>query len=186
MPMFLDFGHRAGDDAGQIGRVLDVVVEHREVRRVVLGQEARAHQIGGFGIVARHLARGILDGEDFADDQVVAGFGIFAHDALIIIVRGVFGEHILDIAARDGGVGGLVDAADPLLFHRHGVDRRDFERPFGARAADETRHGERRGTGCGTGKHLTAFEEIGWIGQSILVMADAPVDKDFGCTRYYF
>jgi hypothetical protein len=94
----------------------------------------------------------------------VAGFGVFAHDALIVIVRGVFGKHILDIAARDGGVGGLVDTADPLLLDRNGVDRRDLERTFSARPADGTRHGERCGTGSGTGKNLTAFEEIGMAG----------------------
>ena len=93
----------------------------------VVRLEARAHQEGDVRIVLGDGARGVLDAEDLADDQLVAGLAIFAHDALIVGVGDVFGEDIFDVAAVLGGVGGLVDAAHPLLLDRHRVDGRDLQ-----------------------------------------------------------
>jgi hypothetical protein len=116
------------DHPGQERRLLDPVVEHREV---LAGRaEGRAHQEGGTGKVAGDLARRAFDAEDFTDDQIVALLGIFAHHALIVGVGDVLGIDVLDLAAILGGVQRLVDPADPLLLDRHGVDGRDLDLAF--------------------------------------------------------
>jgi hypothetical protein len=127
----LRLGQRAGDDAGQVGGILDIVVEHREIGMGVVGLETRPHQEGGVGVVGGDGARGVLDPKHLADDELVAGLAIFAHHALVVAVGDVFGKHIVDVAAVLGGVGGLVDAAHPLLLDGHGVDRGDLDRLLG-------------------------------------------------------
>ena len=119
-------GGAAGDHAGQVARLVDEVVEDGEVR---LGRaEGRSHQEGDVGIVGGDAAGGALDAEGLADDQVVALLGIFAHDALIVGVGDILGIDIVDVAALLGGVERLVDAADPLLLDRDGVDGGDLDR----------------------------------------------------------
>jgi hypothetical protein len=66
-------------------------------------------------------------------------FGILAHDARVVGVGHVLGEGVFDLARGLRGLGGDVDAADPLLFHGHRVDARDLERRLrrGAARQDE-------------------------------------------------
>ena len=78
----VDLGHAAGDHAGQVGRLLDVVVEDREVGLLRLARAA--HQEADLRVVLGHLARGGLDRERFADDQRVALLGVLAHHALVV------------------------------------------------------------------------------------------------------
>jgi hypothetical protein len=59
--------------------------------------------------------------------------GVLAHHALVVGVGDVLAEHVLDLAARLGGLQRLVDAADPLLLDRHGVDGGDLELGLGQR-----------------------------------------------------
>ena len=79
------------------------------------------------GIVLGDLARGPLDAEHLAHDELVAGLGILAHHPLVVGVGDVLGPVVGDLAARLGGLERLVDPADPLLLDRHGVDRGDLE-----------------------------------------------------------
>ncbi len=106
----------------------------------------RAHQEGHVRVFGGHFAGLGLGAEDFADDQVIALFGIFPHHARIVGVGGVFRIGIGDVATilcRDGGD---MDAADPLLLDRYGVDARDFQR-FGGQSFDRGEGG--KGADCG-------------------------------------
>ena len=115
--------HGAGDHAGEIGGILDVVVEHREIGiGRGIGLEARADEEGAVGIVLGDGARRILDREGFADDELVARLAIFAHHPLIVGIGDLLGECIFDVAALLGGERRLVDAAHPLLLDRHRID----------------------------------------------------------------
>jgi hypothetical protein len=67
----------------------------------------------------------------------VLPLGVLAHHALVVGVGDVLAEHVLDLAARHGGLQRLVDAADPLLLDRHGVDRGDLELGLGEGGAGE-------------------------------------------------
>ena len=93
------------------------------------GPKRRAHQVGGLRIVRGDLARGALDAEDLADHEVGALLGVLAHDALIVVVGDVLGPFVGDVAAVLGGIERLVHARDPLLLHRHRIDRGDLDRP---------------------------------------------------------
>ena len=151
-------GHRPGDDAAEIGGVLDVIVEDREIGQCRIGREARAHEIGGIGIIRRHLAGGLLDAEDLADDEAVAGLGIFPHHPVVVGIRDVLGEDVFDVPAFGRGIGGLVDAADPLLLHRDGIDRRHLQRIGGARPPREERCRQDR---AAAGKHAAPRPGMG-------------------------
>ena len=91
--------------------------------------------VGGFH--AKHLAQ----------DQLVAAGGVLAHDALVVGVTDVFAGLVFDLAACFGGLQRLVDAADPLLFERHRVDRRDLELGLRQGLRGRHRHGGREGHG---------------------------------------
>ena len=101
MPMLPALVMRARDDAGQVGRVLDVVVEDRKVRvRRRIRHEARAHQEGHVRIFGADLARLLLDAEDLAHDQLDARLAVLAHHARIVGVRHVLGVGVVDRRPR--------------------------------------------------------------------------------------
>ncbi|MCY1243938.1 hypothetical protein D9M72_569810 [compost metagenome] len=79
----------------------------------------------------------------------MAGLAIFAHDALVIVVRGVFRIDIVDIAAFLGGIGRLVDTADPLLLDRNGIDGRHLYRVRSEQTTGQTRRSH-HGGGAGS------------------------------------
>ena len=150
-------GHRAGDDAGQVGRILDIVVEHGEVRICRIVEEGRAQQERGVRIVEHDLAGFLFHPEDLTDDQLYALFGIFAHHARIVGIGGVLGEGVGDLARRLGRFGGDMDAADPLLFDRHGIDAGDTD----GLLRQKTAWRDEAGSGCGaarTEQKLTAVK----------------------------
>ena len=138
-------GHAARDHAAEVGRLLDVVVEHAEVRRLRLARGT--HQEGGLGKILGNLACGGFHAKHLAQDQLVAAGGVFAHHALVVGVADVFAGLVFDLAACFGGLQGLVDAADPLLFKRHCVDRRDLELGLREGQRGRHRHGGREGHG---------------------------------------
>jgi hypothetical protein len=140
--------HRAGDDAGQIGGILDVVVENREIGIGRIGLEARAKQEGDIGIVAGDLARLGLHGKGLADHQIGAAFGIFAHHPCIVGVRDVFGERVVDLPLGNGRLGRDMDTADPLLFDGDRIDAGDLQRGLRAQGRGAK---QQAGAGCRDG-----------------------------------
>jgi hypothetical protein len=149
-------GHAARDHAGEVGGLLDVVVEDGEVGRDRLAR--RAEQEHRLREVLGDLARRRLDGERLADDELVATGRVLAHDALVVGVGDVLGRLVVDLAARLGGLQRLVDAAHPLLLERHRVDGGDLELRLGqgdARGGEPERGGqdESGSTGRIRGRH---------------------------------
>jgi hypothetical protein len=108
------------------------------------GLKLDPHQERDVRIVLGHRAGRVFHAEHFAEDQLVACLTIFAHHALIVGVGGVFGKDIFDVATFLGSIRRLVDAAHPLLLHRHRIDGGDLDRVGGECAGGQaTGHGKR-------------------------------------------
>src|SRR5690606_7180806 len=127
------FGLEAGNDAGEVARLVNEVVEGGEVgfhRR-----QGRAHEEGNLGIVGGDGASPLFDTKGLTDHQRNALFGIFAHDALIVGIGDVLGIDVVDFATLFGSDERVVQAAGPLLLDRNGPDGGDLGdvlRPGGA------------------------------------------------------
>jgi len=89
----------------------------------------------------------------FADDELVAGGGVFAHHAFVVGVAHVLGGFVLNVTARFSGFERLVDAADPLLLEGHRVDGRHFGLGLRQRQA-----GSCQCQGRSQGKQGTSFQ----------------------------
>ncbi|MNT10405.1 hypothetical protein D3C72_1452350 [compost metagenome] len=146
-------GHAARDHAAEVGRFLDVVVEHREVGRLRL--QRRAHEERHLGEVFRDLARRRFHPEHLAQDQLVAARGVLAHHALVVGIAHVLGRLVFDLPTCLGRLQRLVDAAHPLLLERHRVHGSHLELGLRERKARGARR-KRCGNGDGTNDQLTA------------------------------
>ena len=104
-------GHLAGDHAGEIGRLVDPVVEDAEIR---LGRPgAGAEQEGDLRELLGGAARLALGGEGVAQHQLVAAAGIFAHDAAEIGGLHLLRPFVLDAELLLGLLQRDMDLVDP-------------------------------------------------------------------------
>ena len=102
---------------------------HRVVRL-----EARAHQESDVRIILGNRPGGVLDTENLTQNQLVAGLGVFAHDALVVGIGDVFRRDIFDIATILGSGRGLMDARYPLLLEGDRIYRSDLQLLLGEKA----------------------------------------------------
>ena len=118
-------GHLAGDQPGQVGRLVDPVVEDGEVG---LGRtDARAEDVGDVGVVRRHPPGDALGAEGVAHDQLVAALGVLAHDAGEVGRLDALRPGVLDAELLLGLDQGDVDLVDPGLFDRRLEDGGDAQ-----------------------------------------------------------
>ncbi len=104
---------------------MNPIVKDREIRGN--GAKGRSHQECRVWIILGNFACRAFKSENFADDQLHALFGKLAHDALVVRIRNIFRERVFDIAAFRRSIQRLVDAADPLLLDRQGVNRGNLQ-----------------------------------------------------------
>jgi hypothetical protein len=106
-----------------------VVGESLRVRsRGIIRQEGRPEEEGQSRVLGASLTRFGFGAEDFTHDQLHARLKVLAHHAGAVGVGGVFSLGVIHRAGSLQRLGGDVDAADPLLLHRHVVDARHAKR----------------------------------------------------------
>ena len=120
-------GQAAGEHAGQVGGLVDPVVEDGEVG--VGRTAAGAEDEGDVGIVGGHGAHGLLVAEGVAEDDVRhVELGDLAQGQLHVAgVAEVVGEGVLDAAGVRLGLQRGVDDAVPGLLDLRGIGAEDLE-----------------------------------------------------------
>ena len=142
-------GHFAGQQPAQVSRLVDPVIEDRQVR--VLRALVRAKDKSDLGELGGHLGDGVAIAEGIAEDDiwVVLG-GLLAQDALHVTgIADVIGPGVVDLALPHGGLQGGVDHVVPRLFQRGGVRAEDLQL-LGRRGRGRD---NRRGHGLDDGLH---------------------------------
>jgi hypothetical protein len=134
----IGLGHLAGQHAGEIGAVMVPGAEDAEI--VARSLAGGAEHEGGFRIVGSHLAGFLFHRVGFADDQLVALFGIFAHGARVVGARNAFREHIFDDPFFGGSLKCCVQAGIPGVLDRGRMDACNLERRSGAGEGCKARH----------------------------------------------
>ena len=134
--------HATGDHPGQVGGLMDPVVEDAEVR--LRRTAAGAEDEGDVGVIGSHRADRLLVAEGVAEDDVRGVLlGGFAQHALHVAgVADVIGEGVVDAAGVGLGLEGGVDHAVPWLLDLGGEgteDLRGRRRPRRPRLAYRSR-----------------------------------------------
>ena len=122
-------GHLAGDHAGQIGRLMNPVVEDREIRlrRSLAGAEDEGH----LGEFPGNPPGDVLGRKGVAGDQLIAVAGEFAQHTGIVGRGDVFGPFVFDAHLLLRLEQRHVDLVVPGLFDGRREDRGDLHRVCG-------------------------------------------------------